>query len=123
MDLPVWANLLLLLIAIWIAVVVVLVLVGRVFIARELALLVPNLVRLFGGLLRDARVPLRANPMLGPAVAASVLLVLGGVYLPPLVALLGTDPLATADLTVALLAAAVPAVVAQALVFLTRGGR
>ena len=67
MDLPIWADILLVLIAIWIVVVVVLVVVGRVLLARELALLVPNLIRLFGGLLRDARVPLRAKIVLAVA--------------------------------------------------------
>jgi uncharacterized membrane protein YkvA (DUF1232 family) len=67
MDLPVWANVLLVLIAVWIVVVVVLVVVGRILIARELALLLPNLIRLFGGLLRDPRVPLRAKVVLAVA--------------------------------------------------------
>ena len=67
MDLPLWANVLLVLIAIWIVVVVVLVVVGRVLLARELALLLPNLIRLFAGLLRDARVPLRAKIVLAVA--------------------------------------------------------
>jgi uncharacterized membrane protein YkvA (DUF1232 family) len=67
MDLPVWANVLLVLIAVWIVVVVVLVVVGRILLARELALLLPNLIRLFGGLLRDARVPLRAKVVLAVA--------------------------------------------------------
>ena len=55
------------LIAIWIVVAVVLVVVGRVLLARELALLLPNLIRLFAGLLRDARVPLRAKIVLAVA--------------------------------------------------------
>jgi len=67
MDLPLWASILLVVIAIWILVVVVLVVVGRFVLARELALLVPNLIRLFGGLLRDARVPLRAKIVLAVA--------------------------------------------------------
>jgi uncharacterized membrane protein YkvA (DUF1232 family) len=67
MDLPVWANVVLALIAVWIVIVVVLVVVGRVLLARELALLVPNLIRLFGGLLRDRRVPLHAKVVLALA--------------------------------------------------------
>ena len=67
MDLPLWAEILLVLVAIWIVVAVILVIVGRVLLARELALLVPNLVRLFGGLLRDPRVPLRAKIVVGIA--------------------------------------------------------
>ena len=67
MDLPLWAEILLILVAIWIVVAVVLVIVGRVLLARELALLVPNLVRMFGGLLRDPRVPLRAKVVVGIA--------------------------------------------------------
>jgi uncharacterized membrane protein YkvA (DUF1232 family) len=66
-DLPVWANILLVLIAVWIVMVVVLVIVGRVLLARELALLLPNLIRLFAGLLRDPRVPLRAKIVLAVA--------------------------------------------------------
>jgi uncharacterized membrane protein YkvA (DUF1232 family) len=42
---------------VWAAVVVVLVLTGRRARARELAALVPNLLLLFRGLLRDPRVP------------------------------------------------------------------
>jgi len=67
MDLPLWAEILLILVAIWIVVAIVLVIVGRVLLARELALLVPNLVRMFGGLLRDPRVPLRAKIVVGIA--------------------------------------------------------
>jgi len=67
MDLPLWAEILLILVAIWIVVAVVLVIVGRVLLARELALLVPTLVRMFGGLLRDPRVPLRAKIVVGIA--------------------------------------------------------
>ena len=67
MDLPLWAEILLILVAIWIVVAVVLVIVGRVLLARELALLLPNLVRMFGGLLRDPRVPLRAKIVVGIA--------------------------------------------------------
>lgn len=43
--------------AIWLAVVVALVAFGRRSQARELAKLVPNLLMLFRGLLRDPRVP------------------------------------------------------------------
>jgi uncharacterized membrane protein YkvA (DUF1232 family) len=67
MDLPVWAWILLAVIAIWIVVVIVLVVVGRVLLARELALVLPNLIRLFGGLLRDGRVPIPAKIVLGVA--------------------------------------------------------
>ena len=67
MDLPVWANVLLVVIAIWIVVVVVLVIVGRVLLARELALVLPNLVRLFGGLLRDPRVGIPTKIVVGIA--------------------------------------------------------
>ena len=67
MDLPLWAQVLLVLIAIWIVVAVVLVIAGRVLLARELALVLPNLARLFTGLLRDGRVPIRAKIVLGLA--------------------------------------------------------
>jgi uncharacterized membrane protein YkvA (DUF1232 family) len=66
-DLPVWAQILIVLFAIWTIVVIVLVVVGRALLARELALLLPNLIRLFGGLLRDRRVPLRAKIVLAIA--------------------------------------------------------
>jgi len=66
-DLPVWAEILLVLVAIWVVVAIVLVIVGRVLLARELALILPNLIRLFGGLLRDPRVPFRAKIVLGIA--------------------------------------------------------
>jgi uncharacterized membrane protein YkvA (DUF1232 family) len=49
----------------WIGLLVVLVVLGRRVLARELALLVPNLTRLFAGLVRDPRVPLRAKIVLG----------------------------------------------------------
>ena len=44
-------------VAVWLVAVVVLVLLGRKSIARELIALLPNLVRLFRGLLGDERVP------------------------------------------------------------------
>ena len=67
MDLPLWAQILIVLFAIWTIIVIVLVVVGRAVLARELALLLPNLIRLFGGLLRDGRVPLRAKIVLAIA--------------------------------------------------------
>jgi uncharacterized membrane protein YkvA (DUF1232 family) len=54
---------------IWTLLVIVLVLLGRRALARELATLVPNLTRLFAGLLRDPRVPLRAKVVLGATAA------------------------------------------------------
>ncbi|HEV2249903.1 MAG TPA: DUF1232 domain-containing protein [Candidatus Limnocylindria bacterium] len=56
------------LVVVWLALVLALVLLGRRTLAQELALLVPNLTRLFAGLLRDPRVPLRAKIVLGLAV-------------------------------------------------------
>lgn len=53
------------LVAAWLILVVVLVLAGRRALAREIAALVPNLTRLFAGLLRDPRVPFRAKVVLG----------------------------------------------------------
>ena len=53
------------LVAAWLVLVVVLVIAGRRALARELAALVPNLTRLFAGLLRDPRVPWRAKIVLG----------------------------------------------------------
>jgi uncharacterized membrane protein YkvA (DUF1232 family) len=50
---------------VWIGLIVVLIVLGRRALARELATLVPNLARLFAGLVRDPRVPLRAKVVLG----------------------------------------------------------
>ncbi len=47
MDLPGWAVAGLVVLAVWAALVVLLLWAGRALLARELALLVPNLVRLF----------------------------------------------------------------------------
>src|SRR5436190_10062715 len=52
----------------WIALIAVLVVLGRRALARELATLVPNLTRLFAGLMRDPRVPFRAKLVLGGTV-------------------------------------------------------
>ena len=67
MDLPGWALIVLILIAVWALLVGILVLAGRAFLARELAALLPNLIRLFAGLIRDRRVPLRAKIVLALA--------------------------------------------------------
>jgi uncharacterized membrane protein YkvA (DUF1232 family) len=53
------------LVAVWLVLVLALVLAGRRALAREIATLVPNLTRLFAGLLRDPRVPFRAKLVLG----------------------------------------------------------
>ena len=50
---------------VWIGLIIVLIVLGRRALARELATLVPNLARLFAGLVRDPRVPLRAKVVLG----------------------------------------------------------
>src|SRR5439155_23682605 len=67
MDLTGWAQVAVVLILIWTLLVIVLVIVGERLVARELALLLPNLVRLFSGLVRDPRVPLPAKVVLGLA--------------------------------------------------------
>ena len=59
------------LLAIWLVAVAVLLLMGRKTLARELITLLPNLIRLFRGLLSDARVPR----------SSKVLLVLGALWL------------------------------------------
>jgi len=51
-------------VCLWVALVLALVLTGRRVHARELALLIPNIVRLFRGLLGDARVPKRTKWLL-----------------------------------------------------------
>ena len=53
------------LVLIWLALVVGLIAFGKRALAREIASLIPNLTRLFTGLLRDRRVPLRAKLVLG----------------------------------------------------------
>jgi uncharacterized membrane protein YkvA (DUF1232 family) len=56
-------------IALWAAVVVVLVIAGRRTAAKELAVLVPNLLRLLRDLFRDPRVPRSSKVWLGLAIA------------------------------------------------------
>jgi uncharacterized membrane protein YkvA (DUF1232 family) len=64
-DLPLWAVALLAVLGLYVALVLALVVAGRRLLARELALLIPNLVRLFRGLLGDPRVPWHAKVVLG----------------------------------------------------------
>jgi uncharacterized membrane protein YkvA (DUF1232 family) len=59
------------LVALWLVAVLLLLLLGRKTLARELITLLPNLVRLFRGLLGDERVPR----------SSKVLLVLGAAWL------------------------------------------
>lgn len=59
------------LLVVWLLAVLVLLLLGRKTLARELITLLPNLVRLFRGLLSDERVPR----------SSKVLLVLGALWL------------------------------------------
>ena len=59
------------LVALWLVTVAVLLWLGRKTLARELVALLPNLVRLFRGLLRDDKVPR----------SSKVLLLLGAVWL------------------------------------------
>src|SRR2546428_388364 len=67
MDLVGWVEFGVFLILIGSLLVVILLTAGGALLARELALLVPNLVRLFSGLVRDPRVPLPAKVVLGLA--------------------------------------------------------
>ena len=55
-------------VAIWVVVVAVLFLFGRRLAARELAMLLPNLVRMCRTLLRDPRVPRGSKVLVGFAV-------------------------------------------------------
>jgi uncharacterized membrane protein YkvA (DUF1232 family) len=55
--------------ALWLVAVVILMVAGRRSAARELATLIPNLVRLFRGLLGDRRVPWQAKAWIAVAVA------------------------------------------------------
>jgi uncharacterized membrane protein YkvA (DUF1232 family) len=52
------------LVAVWLVAVVVLLWLGRKTLARELVTLLPNLVRLFRGLLRDDKVPRSSKALL-----------------------------------------------------------
>jgi uncharacterized membrane protein YkvA (DUF1232 family) len=65
---PSWLEWFAIAIGLWIVLIAVLFVVGWKLAARELALLVPNLVRLFRGLLRDSRVPLGSKLLLGAAI-------------------------------------------------------
>ena len=56
-------------VGIWLLAILILVAFGRKSAARELATLIPNLVVLFRGLLRDPRVPRSSKLWLGFAVA------------------------------------------------------
>jgi uncharacterized membrane protein YkvA (DUF1232 family) len=67
-ELPAWAVAVAAVLAVYVVLVAGLVLAGRALIARELALLLPNLFRLFRGLMADERVPLRAKIALGVAI-------------------------------------------------------
>ena len=53
------------LVVVWILLIVALIASGKRALAREIAALIPNLTRLFTGLVRDPRVPLRAKVVLG----------------------------------------------------------
>lgn len=52
------------LVGVWLLAVVVLILAGRRTVAREIATLVPNLIRLFRGLIKEPRVPRRSKALL-----------------------------------------------------------
>ncbi len=64
-ELPGWATALVAAIALYAVFVTTLVLAGRGRLAREAALLLPNLIALFRGLLADPRVPWHAKVLLG----------------------------------------------------------
>ena len=66
---PTWLVWVLVAAAIWVTAIVVLFLAGRRLAARELAVLLPNLVRMCRNLLRDPRVPVGSKVLLGVAVA------------------------------------------------------
>jgi uncharacterized membrane protein YkvA (DUF1232 family) len=66
---PTWLLVLLVIAAIYVGLVVALIVAGRTLAAKELALLVPNLVLLFKDLLRDPAIPR------GPKVALAIAIV------------------------------------------------
>jgi uncharacterized membrane protein YkvA (DUF1232 family) len=55
--------------SVWVVSIVALLVIGRRTAARQLATLLPNLVRLFRALLRDSRVPTGTKILLGLAIA------------------------------------------------------
>jgi uncharacterized membrane protein YkvA (DUF1232 family) len=63
-DIPGWLVAFAVAALVYVILVTVLYLAGRRLLARELAVLVPNLLRLFRGLLGDPRVPLAAKAAL-----------------------------------------------------------
>lgn len=64
-DIPAWLVAFALVVAAYVILVTFLYVAGKRLLARELALLVPNLLRLFRGLLGDPRVPLAAKACIG----------------------------------------------------------
>jgi len=54
---------------VWVVLILALLIAGRKTAARELATLLPNLIALFRGLIRDPRVPRRSKLLLGLAIA------------------------------------------------------
>ena len=56
-------------VGVWVLAMLALLVIGRRTAARQLATLLPNLVRLFRGLLRDPRVPKGSKVLLGLAIA------------------------------------------------------
>ena len=69
MDLPWWAVALISVLAAYAVLILALVIVGRRWLAREAAMLLPNLIRLFHGLLGDPSVPWHAKVALGVGLA------------------------------------------------------
>ncbi|MDE3112008.1 MAG: DUF1232 domain-containing protein [Chloroflexota bacterium] len=63
-GLPAWAIALIVVLALYVAFLVLLAATGRGGAAREAALLIPNLARLFHGLMRDGEVPWHAKLVL-----------------------------------------------------------
>ena len=67
MDLGLVATVVVAIILLWSAVALILVIAGKRWLARELAVLVPNVARLFTGLVRDDRVDWPSKIALGLA--------------------------------------------------------
>lgn len=68
-ELPAWAYALAVAVVVYAALVLLLVASGRRALAREAALVLPNLIRLFHGLLRDPAVPWHAKAVLAAGIA------------------------------------------------------
>jgi uncharacterized membrane protein YkvA (DUF1232 family) len=100
------------LVGVWLSLVIALLVAGRRALAREIAALIPNLARLYAGLVRDPRVPFRAKVVLG---FAAVYLAMPLDIIPDFIPIVGSmdDAIVAAFALRYVVGAATPEVVAQ----------